>query len=226
LIALVCLESPRPSQASRAALSLACSLGEHVQVIVVSAGDGAENESCELARQTLEVRRIVHLREPALEEADFLTLGMVLAEAAKHLEARVILVGEHSDDEGQGLVPAALAHHLRAPLLARVHGVEFSATNEEVLQVTVRASGRLCKVSSALPIVLATSSLPPSARLQPTFGSKRTSPTVETLSLSQLGLDKSRLVPRPDLRGACVPAKVDPVAYKSFDEAAQILLRS
>jgi len=226
MIVLVCLESPRPSQASRAALNLACSLGDHAQVIVVSAGGDAENASCELARQSMAVQRIVQLRDPALDGADFLTLGMVLAEVARHLEARVILVGEHSDDEGQGLVPAALAHHLRAPLLARVHGVEFSATNEEVLQVTVRASGCLCKVSSALPIVLATSSTPASANPQPTLGSKSTSPTVETRSLSQLGIDHSRLVPRPDLLGARVPAKADTVEHKSFDEAAQILLRS
>jgi electron transfer flavoprotein beta subunit len=172
------------------------------------------------------VRRIVQLRDPALDGADFLTLGMVLAEAARRLEARVILVGEHSDDEGQGLVPAALAHHLQAPLLARVQGVEFSATNEEVLQVTVHASGRLYKVSSALPIVLATSFTPASASPQPPLGSKNTSPTVETLSLPQLGLDNSRLVPRPDLLGARVPAKADTVQYKSFDEASQILLRS
>jgi electron transfer flavoprotein alpha/beta subunit len=226
MIVLVCLESPRPSQASRAALNLACSLGENAQVIVLSAGGGAENASCELARQSMAVRRIVQLRDTALDGADFLTLGMVLAEAAKHLEARVILVGEHSDEEGQGLVPAALAHHLCAPLLARVHGVELSATNEEVLQVTVRASGCLCKVSSALPIVLATSSTTASASPQPALGGMSTSPTVETLSLSQLGLDHSRLVPRPDLLGARVPAKTDIVEYKSFDEAAQLLLRS
>jgi electron transfer flavoprotein beta subunit len=170
------------------------------------------------------VRRIVQLRDPALDKSDFLTLGMVLAEAARHLEAQVIFIGEHSDDEGQGLVPAALAHHLRAPLLARVHGVEFSMEDEDVLQVTVRVNGCLCRVSSPLPIVLSTPSVHASACPKPTE-SKTTSPTVETISLAQIGLDKSRLVPRPDLLGALVPARAAPIALKSFNEAAQILLR-
>jgi electron transfer flavoprotein beta subunit len=224
VIVLVCLESPRPSQASLAALGLACTMGERAQVIVLSAGGGAENASCELARQAMAVRRIVQLRDSALDEADFLTLGMVFAEAARHLEARAVLLGEHSDDEGQGLVPAALAHHLRAPLLARVCGVQFSATNEDLLQVTVRASGCLCKVSSPPPLVLATPSVHTSASPQPTFG-KNTSSRVETLSLAQLGLDASRLVPRPDLLGTLVPAKAERVEHKSFDEAAKILLQ-
>ena len=210
MITLVCLESPRPSQAGRAALGLACGMGEDAQVIVLSAGGGGQNASCALACQTMAVRRIVHLCDPVLDTADFLTLGMVLAEAARYLEARVILIGEHSDEEGQGLVPAALAHHLRAPLLARVHGVKVSEMNEGGGQVTVRAGGRLCKISSPLPIVLATPSVPASP--QPT-GPNNTS--VETLSLAQLGLDASRLAPCPNLLGALVPAEAELVELKS-----------
>ena len=224
MIVLVCLESRQPSQASRAALNLARRMGENAQVIMLSAGGAARSASCEFVRQIEFVRRIVQLRDSALDEADFLTLGMVLAEAARHLEARVVLVGEHSDDEGQGLVPASIAHHLRAPLLAQVREVQFSTTDEDVLHVTVRAGGRLCKIRSPLPLVLATPPALAGASSQPDQG-QRSSATVETLTLVRLGIDASRLVPRPDLLGALVPVQAELVQHKSFDEAAQILLR-
>jgi Electron transfer flavoprotein, beta subunit len=206
------------------ALSLACSMGEAARVVVLSAGGVSKSASLELARRCEAVRRIVQVQDSTLDEADFLTLGMVLAEAARHLEARVVLAGEHSDGEGQGMVPAALAHHLRAPLLARVEAVQSPATDDEVLQVTVRSAGRLCKVTCPLPVVLATPPGLASVGSQPTEG-KKSSPAVETLSLAQLGIDASRLVPRPDLLGAIVPAPAEILQHKSFDEAAQILLR-
>jgi hypothetical protein len=48
---------------------------------------------------------------------------------------------------------------------------------------------------------------------------------VETLSLAQLGIDASDLVPRPDLLGAFVSLKGERVENKPFDEAAQLILR-
>ena len=224
MIVLVCLESPRPSQASLAALRLACAMGERVQVIVISAGGETRNESCEMASRTERVRRVVHLRDQALDETDFLSMGRVLAEAARHLEARVILLGEHSDDEGEGLVPAALAHHWNAPLLACVREVQAPSGDEAPWEVTVRASGSLCKVRSTPPLVLAVPAAFAWATAQGT-GGKQGLCEVETLSLAQLGIDASDLVPRPDLLGAFVALKGERVENKSFDEAAQLILR-
>lgn len=222
MIVLVCLEPQSPSQASRAALRLACNLGEKADVVVVSAGGAADNASFQWARQSGSIRRIVHLDDPSFDKADFFTLGMILAEAARHLGARVVFTGEHSDSEGQGMVPAALAHHLRAPLFARVADVRLPETGDPVLRLTIRSSGRLCRVVSPLPAVLA---IPPAGVADgPQTPDGKTAPAVETLTLAQLAIDASRLVPRPDLLGTLVP-KAAIVQYKTFDEAAHVLLR-
>ena len=227
MIVLVCLESPSPSLASREALRLACSLGEKAEVVVLSVGGDTEGASMELARQSAAVRRIIRLQNTAFNKADFLTLGMILAEAARYLAARVVFAGEHSDSEGQGMVPAALAHHLRVPLFARVQAVHLPAAqdeNLEILQMSIRSGGRLCRVTSPLPVVLTTQPSPASDHAQ-SAEVKNAAPTVEVLSLQQLGIDASRLVPRPDLLGTFVSAPADKVQHKSFDEAARILLR-
>ena len=223
MIVLVCMESQSPSQASRAALRLACSLGELADVVVVSAGGVADSASFHLARQSGAVRRIVHLDDPTFDKADFFTMGMILAEAARHLGARVVFTGEHSDGEGQGMVPAALAHHLRAPLFARVADVQLPETGDEVLRLTVRSGGRLCRGVSPLPAVLA---IPPAWVADgPQTRNGKSSPAIETLTLAQLAIDASRLVPRPDLLGTLLPKAAQLVQHKSFDEAAHILLR-
>lgn len=223
MIVLLCLESPSPSPASRAALCLASTLGDKAEVVVLSAGGATGSASFELARQSAAVRRIVHLQDTGLREPDFFTLGMVLAEAARHLEARVVVAGQHTDIEGQGLVPAALAHHLRAPLFARVQSATLPPSGQGVLKITVRAGGKLCTVASPLPVVLSTSegelgSMPPREAGQ-------SAPTVETLSLAQLGMAASLLVPRPGLLGILAPAQGHGIESKSFDESARILLR-
>jgi electron transfer flavoprotein alpha/beta subunit len=223
VIVLVCLESPSPSQASRAALHLGCSLGEKAEVVVLSFGGEAENASIELARQSASVRRIVHLQNTGIKKVDFFTLGMILAEASRYLAARVVLTGEHSDSEGQGMVPAALAHHLQAPLFGRVQAASL-APDDEVLHLTVRSGGRLCKVMSRLPVVLATQPARGIDHGQPAEG-RNPGPTVEVLSLAQLGMDASRLVPRPELLGTFVAAPAEIAQHKSFDEAARIILR-
>ena len=120
------------------------------------------------------------------------------------------------------MVPAALAHHLRAPLFARVADVRLPETGDDVLRLTIRSSGRLCRVVSPLPAVLA---IPAGVADGPQTPDGKTAPTVETLTLAQLAIDASRLVPRPDLLGTLVPKATQIVQHKTFDEAAHILLR-
>jgi len=124
-------------------------LSKPADVVVVSAGGRPDSASFQLARHSGAVCRIVHLHDPTFDKADFFTLGIVLAEAARRLGARVVFTGEHSDSEGQGMVPAALAHHLRAPLFARVADVQLPETGDEVLRLTVRSGGRLAAVKTS-----------------------------------------------------------------------------
>jgi hypothetical protein len=70
VIVLVCLESPSPSLASRAALRLACGLGDRAKVVVLSVGCESAGPSFELARRSAAVRRIVHLSPAPLLSRD------------------------------------------------------------------------------------------------------------------------------------------------------------
>jgi electron transfer flavoprotein alpha/beta subunit len=220
MIVLVCLESPRPSRASRAALELACSLCPDARLIAVSAGGPADSDSLELARSTAAVSRVVHVADAALEHGDFMTMGMVLAEAARHLEAGLVVTGERSDEEGQGLVPAALAHHLHAHLLARVLAVR-PAQQADTVEVVVRSGGQRLTVAAPLPLVL---SVPPPLGMPPapSTGPRRES---ETWGLERIGLAADRLIPRPELLGAMVPAPVESFRDLTLAEATAALLR-
>jgi len=185
----------------------------------VSAGGSVASHSLDLARTCAPVSRVLHIEDPALDQADFLTTGMVLAEAARHLEAGLVIAGERSDHEGQGLVPASLAHHLHARLISRVQSVRLAAT-PDTIEVTLRASGKICTLACPVPLVLTTPPGPNVAAELP-VGAPR---AVDSLPLAQLGLDASRWVPRPDLLGTLVPAPGERPREMTWEEAAAALL--
>jgi electron transfer flavoprotein alpha/beta subunit len=220
VIVLLCLESPSPGRASRAALDIACTLAETASVVAISAGGGKDGPAIALARSCAALSRVVHIDDAALDQADFMTTGMVLAEAARRLEASFVLAGERSDDEGQGLVPAALSHHLHANLLSRVQAVRLSP-NADTVEVTLRAGGQRCTVAAHAPLVLTTC-----AGLHART-SQHGAPVrdVETLSLASIGIDGSRLVPRPDLLGGFVPKPEPGPREMALAEACAALLR-
>ncbi len=216
MILLVCLEAPAPSRASRTALDLASALASQAQVVTLTAAGPPASPSLALAGACAAVARVLHLDDPALASLDTVTLGAVLAEAGRLLEAGVILAGDRSDDEGQGLVPAAIAHHLGAPLLSRVQSLRLPTP--DTIEVTVRAGGQLLTMAAAPPVVL---SVPPAASLRElTMGASR---AAEVLPLSRLGLDGTRLVPRPELYGALVPDQAEVAGEVSWDTLAATL---
>jgi electron transfer flavoprotein alpha/beta subunit len=220
VIVVVCLESPRPSRASRAALDLAGSLCPNARLIAVTAGGPHDGASLALACATAAVGQVVHLADAALDHADFMTLGMVLAEAARHLEAGLVVTGERSDEEGQGLVPAALAHALHAPLLARALAVR-PAQAADTVEVVLRSGGRRLTVAAPLPLVV---SVPPRPDVAPAAAAGRLR-EIETWDLGRIGLAADRLVPRPELLGTLVPTPAELPHDLTLEEAAAALLR-
>jgi len=221
LIVLVCLEPAASSLASQAVLQLASTLGEKSETVVLYAGGDPKGATLAWVRSCAVVRRIIHLQNGLLAKADFATLGMILAETARHLKARVILTGERSGDEGQGMVPAALAHHLKAPYFARVVGVQHPAREDDPLLLTLRSGGKVCRVSSPLPAVLA---VPPAGSFPPLEVGK-SAVEIEHLTFDQVGLDAGRIVPRPSLLGDHVPAPAQADRTMTFHEAAKLLLQ-
>lgn len=217
---LVCLETPQPGRATKAAELLARRLAPLVQIVAVSAGGGVDNATLAWALGRRSFTRVIHLDDPTLDKVDFMTLGIVLAEVARHVRADLVIAGEHSDGEGQGLVPAALAHELHAPLIARVQDVRLAGADE--FEVEVRAGGRLCTLACRRPIVLTTSLATDGGNVAP--DDTTAASAVESISLAHLSLDPSRLVPRPELLGSHFPIPAEKLRQMTPDEAARCLL--
>jgi len=220
VIVLVCLEPPQPGRGARAAEILARKLAGVAESVAVCVGGPLDSPSLTWAIDRHSFRRVIHVDDAPLEKTDFMTLGAILAEVARRLGAGVVITGEHSDREGQGLVPAAIAHHLHAPLIARVCELRRSGADPDRLEITTRAGGKLCTLDVATPIVLSTepASYEEIVPLAATGAS-----AVETLTLPQLGLDADRLVPRPELLGTPVAAPSERPATMTPEEAARFL---
>lgn len=219
MIVLTCLESPRVGDAAKAAEALSRRLAGVAQTVAVCAGGKASGEVLDWALGRRSFARVLHLQDGGLDNAGFMTLGMVLAEVARHVQANLVVAGEHSDIEGQGLVPAALAHQWNVPLVARVLSVRMSTTDPGRTELTLAAAGYRTTVDCPLPLVVTTAG-PPAEDAETDAPSPASA--VEVLTLAQLALDPSRLVPRPELLGTQVAA---PAARQlSPDEAARFLL--
>jgi electron transfer flavoprotein alpha/beta subunit len=221
VIILVCIEPAGLSAASRAALQVACDAGPSVRVVVASAGSAQQFRKSPTLDPPGRIERIVRLQESALGDANCDTTAMLLAELARHVKAQVVLAGEQSGAEGQGLVAAGIANHLHAPYLAGVAAVAATDQPDRV-EVISRSGGCLCRVISPEPVVAA---VPPLGRTAETPTTGVTLPKVEVLSLADLGVEASRLVRRPDLRGTLVSTPGQVVRNTTFDQAARLLLR-
>ena len=221
MIILVSVEPAGLSAASHAALQVACSAGPSVRVVVASAGSAPQFRKSSTLVPPGPIERILRLQEIALGDANCDTTAMLLAEIARYVKAQVVLAGEQSGTEGQGLVAAGIAHHLQAPYLAGAAAVAAAEQSDRV-QITVRSGGCLCKVISPSPVVAA---VPPLGRTAEMPAVDVTLPKVEILSLTDLGVDPSRLVRRPDLRGTLVSTPGQVVRNTTFEQAARVLLR-
>jgi electron transfer flavoprotein beta subunit len=64
--------------------------------------------------------------DPALEGADIAATARVLAAAAKHLGADLVLLGQQAADSDSYVMAAAVAEHLQRPLITQVAGLELT----------------------------------------------------------------------------------------------------
>ncbi len=186
----VCMESPS-GRASRRALSFALRLGAEHPVTILCVG--AQEPP---AVRTSGAQRAVCVRDEALAAADHATRALVLAEGARHLHADLVLAGAASDDEGRGLVPAALAHQLHVPILAHAQSLALAAADE--FAITLCSGGQRLRLGHKGPLVV---TVAPHREEVPQTNDAAPPLAWEFLSLAQLGLDASRLLRRPNLLG-------------------------
>lgn len=220
MIVLVCLEPPQPGRAVKSAVRLARKLSAKAEIVAVSAGGAPGNESLAWALGRRAFHRIIHLADPCLDKADFMMVATVLSEVVRQIHADVVIAGEHSDAEGQGLVPAALAHQLQVPFIARAQDAQWDDSGQ--LEVTVPAAGRLCTVVCPVPIVFSTNA---GCADDSAPDANNPASSVEPISLAQLTLDPSRLVPRPELLGTAIAIPAEAQRRMTPDEAARFILR-
>lgn len=189
---VVCLESPGPGRASRQALRLALRIGHPVTVLC--AGHDVPPEL------SAAVEKAVFVKGSALLGADHLTRGLVLAEACRRCKPALILAGTTSDCEGRGLVPAAIAHHLRVPILA---GAQDVLRNGDEFAITLLSEGQRVEVNCQGPLVVAVAPSWTEHLVQ-----EETPVSWQEISLADLELDESRLLRRPDMLGDLEPPPV------------------
>ncbi len=186
--AVVCVAAPVPQRACRAALAMALRLGEAVDLTLLTASHQVRPAVLELLTH-LGAKRVVHLCDPALEAADSFGLGMALAAGLRHLQADVAFAGSAGDQQGLGLVPAAMAHHWNANILSGVEEAVWNSPAGELLTAT-RAGGKRLRLAWKPPVVL-TVSAPKTAETELPTASAET--PVEALDLAKLELKPNQL---------------------------------
>jgi electron transfer flavoprotein beta subunit len=158
--------------------------------------------------------RALQLVDPMLASADASVLGAVLARAARWSRADLVLTGTATDQEGRGLVPAQLAHHLGANILSGVEDVAYDpAAADEIIAVRC-TRGQRVRLAFKLPVVLAVPPFAGPLSARPATGS---TPAVEDLTLANLGITPDQLTPEPDRLGSMQPAAGKPEALSSVE---------
>jgi electron transfer flavoprotein beta subunit len=209
---VVCLHAPPPAPdgnrplggddalALGQALALAAGGGPHRVTALLA---GAATEAGPLVRALAAgADRAVRLSGDDFGNADFHTIGQVLAVAIKRLGADLVLTGARSDDEGLGAVPASTARQLG---FVYVSGIEelVAIDGGQTVEVVVRGGGRKRRLRVNLPAVLSVTAAPPGG--PPAPADRTGNPdAVEVLSLA----DPERTVVRrrTELLGRPEPA--------------------
>lgn len=146
---VVCVEPWGLSEASRAALVMAARLKPAQSFTALAATDGSAAQALAEAQQ-LGAFRTAQVMEVAMESLDAGALGKTLSDALLHLQADLVLCGARSDGEGRGVVPAAVAHHWKAPYVPHIESLSVA---DGEATVVVRSGGKKRTLAVKLPAV-------------------------------------------------------------------------
>jgi electron transfer flavoprotein beta subunit len=217
---VVLVEPKKISEAVRSALLLARRLAPNAQVTALSAGKPETTAGLEEALR-LGATRAVLLCDSLLETAEYPAIAFVLAQAARRLGAQLVLAGLHCDadgnDEGRGIVPAAVSQFFQAGYLAQVEELQLASGSGEAtaVQLAVRSRGRVHRLVVPLPAVLTvapTMNQPPEA-----LSTAKSLVAIEQWGLDQIDIDPLTL-PRTDLTGSLERPKRRVHTVKSAEE--------
>jgi electron transfer flavoprotein alpha/beta subunit len=158
--------------------------------------------------------RVVHLCDPAFEAADAFGIGMALAAAARKLQADVMVAGNAGDQNGFGLIPAALAHHWNAHILSGVESASWDDAAGELI-TTTRAGGKRLQLGWKSPVVL---TVPAPSVGQNELPATDSMVPIEKLNLADVELKPSHLDYGHDRLASTGPATTRSETLNSIDE--------
>lgn len=211
---VICLEGPVPGASTRAALTLAQTLGRGTTLIGLSATEAAGGEALQAAIGA-RCARAALVSDPVLQNGDYLSLATALAAAIRRLGADLVLMGTTGASEGTGAIPAAVARELGWAYLARGESVRVADGPDEAL-VEVRTSQRIATLRVPLPAVITVpSSAPPGRRRTRT---NLTPPDIEILTLREIGIDPAELRRNDPLLGELQEWSGKPTSISSAQE--------
>lgn len=110
----VCVEST-PSRAALRATKIASELGD-IELVWVHAG----SQRLQTSMIPTIVASVTSVVARELERPHDSSLALVLATVVKRLDCDFVLFGDRSDDQGTGLIGAAVAAHMEIPFVAQV----------------------------------------------------------------------------------------------------------
>lgn len=209
-----------PGRCDREALALAAAM-PGAEVVAIAAGPETVRPVLQAALAA-GARRALRVSCEVLGTMDFHGRGEMLAAAARHLGADLVLCGALGDDEGLGAVPASLARHMGATQVAAIDELSPAPEPGHVL-CTVRCGGRKRRLRVRLPALLTVLRARPLAEPEPPTPVPRADGTVEILTLGELGLNEARLRRRDDLLGTREEPARDHLVVRSIPELLALL---
>ncbi|MBV8338613.1 MAG: electron transfer flavoprotein subunit beta/FixA family protein [Candidatus Eremiobacteraeota bacterium] len=131
------------------------------------------------------------ISDDAIGGSDTMATAYLLALALKHIGFDLVLCGTQSTDATNGIVPAAIAEHLRVPALTYAKKLEIKASAVEIQREVETGYAR---VASQLPAVVSVTkgiNEPRYPTLKGIMGAKKKEITM--LTLADIGADLARI---------------------------------
>jgi hypothetical protein len=202
------------------ALAAALDLGGRLDapVLAIAVGPARREERVLAMALRAGCARAVRIDDRDLGDVDYLGVAQVLAAAARHVGARMVLCGDRSGDEGAGAIGPAIAELLEWSHLTAVTRI---AAEDDGLVVVRHGDGVVQRLRIQAPAVLCVAAPPVAARAggeasaieldgdrdddTPTPAKRKRMrtpvPTIDEIDLADLGIDPRAIAPRRSSSG-------------------------
>jgi electron transfer flavoprotein alpha/beta subunit len=197
-----------------AGLALRAAAGPRARLHAIAAGIAAREEPALVHALRRGADSALRVHDPALEGVDFWGVARALAAAVEKVGFDLVLVGDRSEDEGQGAVGPAVAERLGIPHLSGALDVRLDDAGAAVL-ATRRELAHVRTLRLALPALVTVAAFPDAA------GTRAAEPlpeapaadggletTIRAVGLDSLGIQALELKHRDRCVGRASPVRL------------------